>query len=48
VVFQIAKFELIPLKSACIAMISIMKVDKETLRKLTNNTWYKHLGYLHG
>jgi uncharacterized protein with HEPN domain len=47
VVFQIAKFELIPLKSACIAMISIMKVDKETLRKLTNNAWYKHLGYLH-
>ena len=46
VVFQIAKFELLPLKDACIAILKLMQVEKEVLKKLTNTAWYKHLGYL--
>lgn len=46
VVFQIAKFELFPLKDAFIAILKLMQVEKEVLKKLTNTPWYKHLGYL--
>ncbi len=47
VVFQIAKFELASLKEACTALLRLMQVEEVQLRKLTNNAWYKHLGYLH-
>jgi len=46
VVFQIAKYELLPLKDACIAILQLMKITRERLIQLTNTQWYKHLGYL--
>jgi uncharacterized protein with HEPN domain len=46
IVFQIAKYELLPLKQACISILNLMKVPKESLVALTNSYWYKHLGYL--
>lgn len=46
VVFQIAKFELLPLKEACISMFKLMQVPADELKKLMDNPWYKHLGYL--
>jgi len=46
VVFQIARYELLPLKNACIAMLKLMEVETETLQRLTETSWYKHLNYL--
>lgn len=46
VVFQIAKYELLPLKEACISMFKLMQVPTDELKKLMDNPWYKHLGYL--
>lgn len=46
IVFQIAKFELLPLKDACISILQFMKINVDTLKTLTNTAWYKHLGYL--
>lgn len=46
VVFQIAKYELLPLKDACIAMLQLMQIEAEELKKLIQTTWYKHLTYL--
>lgn len=48
VVFQIAKYELLPLKDACIAMLKLMRVDADELKRLTQTNWYKHIGYLPG
>lgn len=48
VVFQIAKYELLPLKDACIAMLKLMRVDADELTRLTQTNWYKHIGYLPG
>ncbi len=46
VVFQIAKFELLPLKDACISILKLIQVTTDKLKELTGNSWYKHLGYL--
>ena len=46
VVFQIAKYELLPLKNACISILQIMQVKNEDIKRLTDSAWYKHLGYL--
>lgn len=46
VVFQIVKYELSPLKEACISMLKLMQVSPDGLKKLMDNPWYKHLGYL--
>lgn len=46
VVFQIARYELLPLKDACIAMLKLMEVETEELKRLTQTSWYKHLAYL--
>ena len=46
VVFLIAKYELVPLKEACIALLRLMKIEQAELKKLINTPWYKHLGYL--
>jgi uncharacterized protein with HEPN domain len=46
IVFQIAKYELLPLKDACISILQFMKINVEIVKKLTNTAWYKHLGYL--
>lgn len=48
VVFQISRYELEPLKDACIAMLKLIKPDKDTLMKLVHSDWYKHLNYLDG
>ena len=46
VVFQIARYELLPLKDACIAMLKLMQVKPDELKRLINTDWYKHLSYL--
>ena len=46
VVFQIAKYELLPLKDACMSILRLMQVTKKELKELTDNAWYKHLRYL--
>jgi uncharacterized protein with HEPN domain len=46
VVFQIARYELVPLKDACISIIQLMKIPADRLIQLTNTRWYQHLGYL--
>lgn len=46
VVFQIAKYELLPLKQACISILKLLKIPKEKIALLSNTKWYKHLGFL--
>ena len=46
VVFQIVKYELLPLKEACISMLKLMQLPSDRLKKLMDNPWYRHLGYL--
>lgn len=45
-VFQISRYELEPLKDACIAMLKLIKPDKGMLKELVRSDWYKHLEYL--
>jgi uncharacterized protein with HEPN domain len=46
IVFQIAKYELLPLKQACISILKLMKIPTEKITALSNTNWYKHLGYI--
>jgi len=46
VVFQIAKYEILPLKQACVSILQLMQVKADELKRLTGSAWYKHLGYL--
>lgn len=46
IVFQIAKYELLALKDACMSILQLMKIPADRLIQLTNTKWYKHLGYL--
>lgn len=46
IVFQIARYELMPLKDACLSMLQLIGADKLFLQQLVASDWYKHLGYL--
>ncbi len=46
IVFQIARYELRPLKDACLSMLQLLRPDKLFLQQLIASDWYKHLDYL--